>query len=424
MPCTHLEPDSRAPAQARAFTAELLADASEELRGRVCQVVTELVTNSVRYSGGLDIVVEAVVDEHGAVDLDVRDEGPGFDAPPRAPGHAEPHGWGLVFVDLLSDSWACGGPGAPVVWAHFEPRSMDAPGPEPDRLVEGKLRDLLDVRMLLDSVKDYAIFGLDRDARVTLWPAGCERLTGYSTDAILGTSLNVLHQDAAAAEDLSTALARGRHEHEGWMYRRDGSRFWADSVITPILDSGGTLRGFSVVARDITWRKRLEEEREGLIVRIKHLARSDDLTGLPNRRRWHEELDRELARARRGGAPVCVAMVDLDRFKEYNDLHGHLGGDELLRTTARAWSDAVRTTDMLARYGGDEFSVILPECALEEATTVVGRLCSATPDPVTCSAGVACSNGGEPAETLVRRADEALYQAKRSGRSQIHTAGP
>jgi diguanylate cyclase (GGDEF)-like protein len=79
---------------------------------------------------------------------------------------------------------------------------------------------------------------------------------------------------------------------------------------------------------------------------------------------------------------------------------------------------------MLARYGGDEFSVILPECALEEATTVVGRLCSATPDPVTCSAGVACSNGGEPAETLVRRADEALYQAKRSGRSQIHTAGP
>jgi diguanylate cyclase (GGDEF)-like protein/PAS domain S-box-containing protein len=402
---------------------ELLIDAPDELRGRVCQVVTELVTNSVRYADGEDIALEASVDENGAVDVDVRDQGTGFDAPPRAPGHAEPHGWGLVFVDLLADSWACGGPGAPVVWAHFEPRSIDTQGPPSERLVEGRLRDLLDVRMLLDSVKDYAIFGLDRDARVTLWNSGCERLTGYSTDTILGMSLNVLHQDAAAADDLATALARGRHEHEGWMYRRDGSRFWADSVITPILDSGGVLRGFSVVARDITWRKRLEEEREGLIVRIKHLARSDDLTGLPNRRRWHEELDRELARSRRGGSTLCVAMVDLDHFKEYNDAHGHLGGDELLRKTSRAWSDAVRTTDMLARYGGDEFSVILPECGLEEATMVVGRLCRSTPDPVTCSAGVACSNGGEPAETLVRRADEALYQAKRSGRSQINTAG-
>src|SRR5215212_849524 len=217
MPCTHLERDSRAPAHARAFLTDVLAAAPEELRARACQVVTELVSNSVRYAGGSDIAVDATVDDNGSVDLDVRDEGEGFDAPPRAPGHAEPSGWGLVFVDLLADSWACGGPGAPVVWAHFEPRSIDTQGPVPDALVEGKLRDLLDVRMLLDSVKDYAIFGLDRDARVTLWNSGCERMTGYSTDAILGTSLNLLHQEVTAADDLGRALARGRHEHEGWM---------------------------------------------------------------------------------------------------------------------------------------------------------------------------------------------------------------
>jgi diguanylate cyclase (GGDEF)-like protein len=168
--------------------------------------------------------------------------------------------------------------------------------------------------------------------------------------------------------------------------------------------------------RDVTWRKRLDEEREGLIERINHLARSDDLTSLANRRRWHEELDRELARARRSGRPLCVAMVDLDGFKDYNDAHGHPAGDALLVATARAWEDAVRATDTLARYGGDEFSVILPDCPIDEATTVVERLRVTTPQPISCSVGIAASDGAQSAEALVRRADTALYEAKRNGR--------
>src|SRR3954453_21244082 len=136
-------------------------------------------------------------------------------------------------------------------------------------------------------------------------------------DRFLRTSINEMHADPDVASELPAALAHGRHEHERWMSRKDGSRFWADSVVTPILDSAGALRGFSVIARDVTWRKQLDEDRESLIVRINHLARSDDLTGLANRRRWHEELDRELARARRAGTTLCIAMVDLDRFKGY-----------------------------------------------------------------------------------------------------------
>jgi diguanylate cyclase (GGDEF)-like protein len=171
------------------------------------------------------------------------------------------------------------------------------------------------------------------------------------------------------------------------------------------------------VMRDVTWRKRLDENREGLIQRIRQLARTDDLTGLPNRRRWQEELDRELARARRQGSSMCVAMVDLDGFKDYNDSHGHLAGDALLRETSCAWGHALRATDMLARYGGDEFSVILPDCEIEEACTVIGRLREATPGEMTCSAGVASSDGSESAESVMRRADVALYDAKRSGRN-------
>ena len=411
-----------APAAAREFLTSVLVDTPEELSARARQVVTELVTNSVQHSGGSTIVVEACLNA-GGLDFRVSDTGPGFDACPRAAGHDDPDGWGLLVVDMLSEAWGCGGPGDPSVWAHFEPRSIeeDAPVVVADPTLDARLRDLLDVRRLLDSVTDYAIFALDTTGSITLWNAGSERLTGYTTDEALGESIAFLLEDSVPADDLATALAHGRHEFERWMRRKDGSRFWADSVLTPIFDSAGALRGFSSVSRDVTWRKRLDEDREGLIARIGQLARTDELTGLANRRRWHEELDRELARARRAHGSVCVAMVDMDGFKAINDAEGHLAGDALLQQTSVAWAGALRTTDTLARYGGDEFSVILPDCPLDEARVVIDRLRAATPEPVTCSAGIACSGGAESAESLVRRADMALYEAKRAGRNTTTT---
>ena len=120
-------------------------------------------------------------------------------------------------------------------------------------------------------------------------------------------------------------------------------------------------------------------ERADLLARLENMARTDDLTGLPNRRAWDEELPRELARAARYAHPVCVAMLDLDRFKDYNDRLGHLAGDRLLKEAAGAWRGALRETDRLARYGGEEFSVVLPDCTLEDARQLVERLRSVTP---------------------------------------------
>ncbi len=160
-------------------------------------------------------------------------------------------------------------------------------------------------------------------------------------------------------------------------------------------------------------------ERAELLERLERAARTDDLTGLPNRRAWDEELARELARARRSKSPLCVAMLDLDHFKEFNDRLGHQAGDRLLKEAAARWGERLRDTDLLARYGGDEFAIALPECTLEEATALLERLRTATPEGERSSAGVVEWNGSETEAELFTRADKALYQAKDGGRDRI-----
>ena len=163
-------------------------------------------------------------------------------------------------------------------------------------------------------------------------------------------------------------------------------------------------------------------DRARLLVQLQETARTDDLTGLPNRRAWDEELPRELARAARDSRPVCVAMLDLDRFKQFNDDRGHQAGDRLLKQAASAWASKIRESDMLARYGGEEFSLLLPGCTIDDAQELVGRLTAAMPDGETVSAGIARWDETESADDFVGRADEALYIAKRSGRNQLVTA--
>ena len=164
-------------------------------------------------------------------------------------------------------------------------------------------------------------------------------------------------------------------------------------------------------------------ERSELLARLEASARTDDLTGLLNRRAWEEQLPREMARARRSSAPLCVAILDLDYFKNYNDQRGHQAGDRLLKQSASAWASELRATDTLARYGGEEFTVALPGCTLANAKSIVERLRAAMPSNQKVSAGVACWNGRESADELVGRADAALYEAKRTGRDRLVTAG-
>lgn len=160
-------------------------------------------------------------------------------------------------------------------------------------------------------------------------------------------------------------------------------------------------------------------ERSDLLHRLDEMARTDKLTGLHNRRAFDELLEREMSRARRTGEPLALALLDLDRFKAYNDTHGHQRGDELLATAAGAWRSTLRDVDVLARWGGEEFVALLPDVqAPATVESVVDRLRAATPFDQTCSAGIAVWDGEESAAELVARADRALYQAKESGRDR------
>jgi diguanylate cyclase (GGDEF)-like protein len=168
--------------------------------------------------------------------------------------------------------------------------------------------------------------------------------------------------------------------------------------------------------------------------RIAHLletqAHTDPLTGLANRRHFFEAADAELARSRRYEAPLSLLMLDIDRFKEVNDAHGHRAGDRVLQKLAQTCLEVLRNVDVVGRVGGEEFAILLPETASEGAVEVAERLRAAVeaaevvreegvPIRVTVSIGAATLAGNANLDTLMSQADDALYDAKHRGRNRV-----
>lgn len=162
-------------------------------------------------------------------------------------------------------------------------------------------------------------------------------------------------------------------------------------------------------------------EQADLLNTVQQLARTDQLTSVPNRRAFDELLPNVLHSAT-SAAPMCVALLDLDHFKIYNDSFGHPAGDRFLQNATRAWALQLRGTDILARYGGEEFAVVLPDCDLHDAVSVLDKLRNITPANQTVSIGIAQWDGQENQQALMQRVDTALYQAKAAGRNRLHCA--
>jgi len=195
-------------------------------------------------------------------------------------------------------------------------------------------------------------------------------------------------------------------------------------VICLLLDEPFVLRTMTILGLVgmLAAEAALAIDRDRLGRELERQASTDALTGVANRRTFAAHLSRELARINRSGGTVSLVLVDLDYFKDYNDEHGHLGGDMLLRTATSQWLKEMREVDLLARLGGDEFAVVLPDSTAEDAVVLCRRMLDSVPGAVTASAGIAQWDGHEDQPSLYRRCDEALYAAKNSGRGRAHIA--
>jgi diguanylate cyclase (GGDEF)-like protein/PAS domain S-box-containing protein len=248
------------------------------------------------------------------------------------------------------------------------------------------------------------------------------RQLGYDLEELRATPFveRVHFDDRERTEAEAAGLFEGAEtlEFENRYRAKDGSWHWLrwSSQLSPDESM------IYARAADITHLKQIEAEREELLGQVQEMARHDQLTGLSNRRALEEQLPQAMARARRRRAPLCVAILDIDHFKAYNDAHGHLAGDEALRACAKAWDSGLRAEDTIVRFGGEEFLVLLPDTPTEQATEIVERLRSKTPMGQTCSAGLACWDFEESIDDLLGRADKALYLAKAGGRDQLAEA--
>lgn len=282
--------------------------------------------------------------------------------------------------------------------------------------------------VLLEGVKDHAVFMLDTAGYVTSWNTGVRRVLGYDEAEFIGQKFSSMFapEDIETGEperELETATADGQADNERWHIRKDGTRFWATGTVTPLHNETRRVHGFAVVMRDETERRMAEE-------RTAHDAAHDDLTGLPNRALFVEHLKRAIARSKRHPDYLfAVLFLDLDRFKNINDSLGHVVADQLLVEIGHKLAATLRPEDMVARFGGDEFVILLDGIQrVLDATRVAYRIHEELVSPfnlggnevfTSTSIGIALSlHRYDRPEECLRDADTAMYRAKALGKAR------
>jgi diguanylate cyclase (GGDEF)-like protein/PAS domain S-box-containing protein len=248
--------------------------------------------------------------------------------------------------------------------------------------------------------------------------------SGYGRDEVENRPLSILHPDAGAATDAGPwPLPESGREWRGERRnrRKDGSLYWELATVSPITAADGSVSHFLIIGEDLSERKVFEE-------RLLHQANYDVLTGLPNRLLLFDRLTQALARGRREHRLLALLFVDLDHFKVVNEALGHDGGDRLLIDAAHRLAGAVSESDTVARFGSDEFVIILPDVvAAAYADAAAHRILSAFSRPfeiggrefvVTASVGMTIApTDGDDSQSLLRNADAAVRQAKAVGRN-------
>lgn len=267
----------------------------------------------------------------------------------------------------------------------------------------------------------------DVDARIVYVNDAFLRQTGYTREELLGRDAGVMKSGRTRREvyrELWKTIRSGRSwRGELVNRRRGGTEYWEQLAIAPLRDQSGAISHFVAVREDITERKKREDA-------LHQLAHIDVLTGIGNRRYLMERAENELRRAERFGLALSMLILDIDRFKQINDCHGHSCGDQAIRLVAQCCVEHVRDIDFVGRFGGEEFVAVMPGTALEGAREVADRLRNAVAKlclecggggtfGLTASIGIAEMSSGDKLEQLIASADAALYRAKSLGRNRV-----
>ena len=305
--------------------------------------------------------------------------------------------------------------------------------------------DIQDLHWLLDMLQsiDVGLVVLDRDYRVQVWNGFMANHSGIPPSHVVGTPVFELFPEISQAwfqrKAESVFVLRTRAftawEQRPYLFRFKNYRpitgpaefMYQNVTFIPLVSSTGVVNHVGLIVYDVTdiAVTRLELER---------LSRTDRLTKLNNRGFWEESLDAEFRRVRRTGHPSTLVMFDIDHFKKVNDTYGHPAGDEVIRRTAQALRETARTTDVLGRYGGEEFGVILVDTPPDKAMIFAERLrqrIEATPVEhdgrtiaYTISLGLAPLARETPDhKAWIEAADGALYESKRGGRNRATVVG-
>jgi diguanylate cyclase (GGDEF)-like protein/PAS domain S-box-containing protein len=291
-------------------------------------------------------------------------------------------------------------------------------------------------QVTLDCIGD-AVICTDLAGNISFLNPVAERMTGWSLKEAAGTpledSFRIMNANTGetAANPTDKALGQGRTKDlpaNCILTRRDGHQVFIEDSVAPIRDRDGAAAGSVLVFRDVSVARRLAEE-------ITHLAEHDPLTGLPNRLLLNDRLNQAIARAGRKTSLIAVLFLDLDGFKHINDSLGHPTGDKLLQSVAKRLHGCVRTPDTVSRQGGDEFVVLLHDVQNAESAAITARRMLKVVEEihsidshelrVTASIGISVyPEDGQDAETLIKNADTAMYQAKQSGRQNFRFFKP
>lgn len=275
-----------------------------------------------------------------------------------------------------------------------------------------------------------ACFSYDAEGTIYEWNRASEALWGIpASEAILRPMCDVIEcLDPESAAQFIKRVFDGEPQPdvEWFATNRHGQEMWLYTATIPLFDSSGKIAGAMGATLDITSRKEAELSLSEMNQQLATLAATDGLTGLANQRAFREALEAAQAKAIRTKQPLSVILLDVDRFKAYNDSFGHVEGDEVLIQIGRCLQSCVRSFDLVARYGGEEFILLLPETDAATATLIAERCreeVEAHPWPkrsVTASFGIATWTQGEMEfSQLVSLADRAMYASKEAGRNRV-----